>query len=89
MVSRIPPSTSPPATETLSVGSKTENKATEQSLSSRSNKSSPCAAFKDGADDLQRPGGRRAVPVLCLKTELMIYEDLEAAEEEEQSLGSV
>ena len=45
--------------------------------------------FKDGADDLRRPGGRRAVPVLCLKTELMIYEDLEAAEEEEQSLGGV
>ena len=70
----------------LSVGSKTENKATEQSLGSRSKKSSPCAAFKDGADESRRLGGRKAVPVRRLKLELMIYEDLEEKEEEEQSL---
>ena len=45
--------------------------------------SSPCVAFKDWADDLRRLGGGRAVPVLHLKTELMIYEDLEEEEEEE------
>ena len=42
--------------------------------------------FKDGADDLRRLGGSRggrAVPRQRLKTELMIYEDLEEEEEEE------